>query len=334
MGAGVFDNATVDTNILIIRNETAPNLSVRALTITNDKPLSEFDKHALKCSHFTADSFAIITPEQAKLKAKIENKDKYKPLGECKDIKINYGIKTGLNDAFIIDAVKRTEILNNCADEDERTRTDAIIKPILRGRDIKRYRAESSLFLLATGFDIDIPTLYPSIFNWLKKFESQLKNRQDQGKNWWNLRACAYYPDFEKEKIIYPNMTLFLPFIYDTKRFFTNQKCFIITGKKLKFLVGVFNSKLSHYWIRGNCPELQGGTRELSKIFFEKIPIPANPPAQIQAKIESLVDEIMAQKSQNPNADTAKLENEIDNLVYILYDLTPDEIKIISGNDV
>jgi hypothetical protein len=126
-------------------------------------------------------------------------------------------------------------------------------------------------------------------------------------------------------------MTLFLPFIFDDKGYYTNQKCFIITSKTvdLKFLIGFFNSKLSHRWIRENCPELQGGTRELSKIFFENIPIPELSPTEQQPFID-LVEQILAKKEKGE--DTTDLENQIDQLVYQLYGLTEEEIAIIENS--
>ena len=132
-------------------------------------------------------------------------------------------------------------------------------------------------------------------------------------------------------------MTKFLPFIYDPNAFYTNQKCFIITGgNHLKYLTGYFNSRIAAKWIRENCPELQGGTRELSKIFFENISIPPVTEANqhLVAKIEERVDKILAIKHTNPNADTGALENEIDLIVYSLYDLNPEEIAIVEENTV
>ena len=164
-----------------------------------------------------------------------------------------------------------------------------------------------------------------------------LFNRDDQGANWWNLRTCTYYQEFEKEKVIYPNMTKFLPFVYDQSGFYTNQKNFIITGgNHLKYFTGYFNSKIAGKWIRENCPELQGGTRELSKIFFENIPIPpvTESNEHLVAQIEERVNKILAAKRTNPDTDTTKLENEIDEIVYLLFYLTPEEIAIVEENTV
>ena len=117
---------------------------------------------------------------------------------------------------------------------------------------------------------------FPDIFNYLKQFESKLITRQDKGEHWSNLRSCEYLSEFEKPKIIYPNMTKFFPFVYDEESYYTNQKCFIITGEDLKYLTAIFNSKLFFFCFKDNFPELLGETRELSKVFFEKIPVKKN----------------------------------------------------------
>ena len=125
-------------------------------------------------------------------------------------------------------------------------------------------------------------------------------------------------------------MTKFLPFVYDQEGFYTNDKCFIITGKAhLKYLAGYFNSAISAKWIRENCPELQGGTRELRKVFFEHIPIPPVTTANqyLVTRIEKRVDQILALKHTDTDADTSALEAEIDQFVYELYELTPEEIN-------
>ena len=121
----------------------------------------------------------------------------------------------------------------------------------------------------------------------------------------YNVVQIRTTPNFEKEKIVYPNMTKFLPFVHDPNGFYTNQKNFIITGENyLKYLTGYFNSKVAAKWIRENCPELQGGTRELSKVFFENISIPPITEANqyLVTEIEERVDKILAAKRANPNA--------------------------------
>jgi adenine-specific DNA-methyltransferase len=181
-------------------------------------------------------------------------------------------------------------------------------------------------------FEKQYPAIYKHLLNHKEKLSARNKAETGIRYEWYALQRWAsdYYQEFEKEKIIYPNMTLFLPFIYDDKKFYTNQKCFIITSKtvNLKFLVGYFNSKVSHRWIRENCPELQGGTRELSKIFFENIPIPLLSESE-QKPFVALVEKILAGKERGE--DTTGLEREIDEMVYRLYGLTAEEIAVVEG---
>lgn len=123
--------------------------------------------------------------------------------------------------------------------------------------------------------------------------------------------------DFDEHKIIYPNMTKFLPFYYDVEGFLTNQKCFIITGKYLAFLTAFFNSSLFKLCFRDNFPELLGGTRELSKVFFDKIPVLAVDD-ETNAKFAALVEDIQQAYSEEKAA-------KIDQLLFDLYNLSEEE---------
>ena len=240
------------------------------------------------------------------------------------DIQINYGIKTGFNDAFIITTEKRNEILNCCRSEDERTRTAELIRPILRGRDIKRYGYDwNELWLINThnGVKEKYPPIniedFPAIKRHLDIYWDKIKERDDQGVTPYNLRNCAYLDDFNKPKIVYPNMTKYMPFVWDTKQFLTNQKCFIITGENTAFLTAFLNSSLFKYCFRDAFPELQGGTRELSKIFFDKIPV-FEPDHKTEAQFRTLVEDIQQEFTE----EKAK---HIDQLIFDLYNLTEKE---------
>jgi len=347
LGPGVFKNATVDTNILIIQKAENQH-QLRAATVTENKKdnldlAAILKRNGVVLNRLTQDTWFIGDDAEQRLKEKIERIGK--PLKDW-DVNIYYGIKTGLNEAFIIDSAKRQEILDNCLDEEERRRTEAIIKPILRGRDIKRYYYEWAglwVIVIPAGWtnqsrsnqnpETFIHEYFPSLMNHLVLYEEKAKKRDDQGDYWWELRACAYYHEFEKEKIIYPNMTKFLPFVYDNSKFYINPKCYILTGNNLKYLLGIFNSSISSYWIRQNCPELQGGTREIqSRVFINfKVPVINISIKPLVSQIELLVDAILSAKKKNPSADTSALEQEIDRLVYQLYDLTEEEIAIVEN---
>ena len=282
---------------------------------------------------FPADeSWVVLSPIEASIKRKIEAVGT--PLREW-DISINYGIKTGCNEAFIIPTSRRDEILAACRDEAERERTAALIRPILRGRDIKRYGYEwAELWIIATfpsrHYDIDC---YPAVRDYLLSFGrekleqtgatytrdgQEFKARKKTNYQWFETQdSISYWEDFDEHKIIYPNMTKFLPFYYDVEGFLTNQKCFIITGKYLAFLTAFFNSSLFKLCFRDNFPELLGGTRELSKVFFDKIPVLAVDD-ETNAKFAVLVEDIQ----QAYDKEKFSL---LDNLLFDLYDLSEEE---------
>jgi hypothetical protein len=277
------------------------------------------------CDFATSDSWVILSPIEQSIKKKIEAVGT--PLKDW-DINIYRGVLTGCNEAFIIDSGKRDEILGNCHTEDERKRTAELIRPILRGRDIKRYGyVDNGLYLINThnGVRGRIPRIkiedYPAVKAHLDQYWDRIATRADKGDTPYNLRNCAYLEDFLKPKIIYPNMTKYMPFVFDDKMYLTNQKCFIVTGKYVAYLTAFFNSSLFKYCFRDSFPELQGGTRELSKIFFDKIPVYEVSEAQnlqFQDAVEDIQKEYNKQKAQR-----------IDSMLFDLYDLTVEERKVI-----
>ena len=288
------------------------------------------------CDFYSSDSWVILSPIEQSIKRKIEAVGT--PLKDW-DIQINYGIKTGFNDAFIISTEKRNEILANCKDADERQRTAELIRPILRGRDIKRYGYDwANLYLIATfpsrHYDID---RYPAVKQYLLSFGierleqtgkthivdgEKVKARKKTNNKWFETQdSISYWEDFLKPKIIYPNMTKYMPFVFDNKLYLTNQKCFIITGKRVAYLTAFFNSSLFKYCFRDSFPELQGGTRELSKIFFDKIPVYEVSDAQnlqFQEAVEDIQNEYTKQKAQR-----------IDSMLFDLYNLSSEERNVI-----
>jgi len=344
-GQKIFENATVDTNILLLKN-TKPNLNEKATTSTtyaitiNEKVEDLFEhvnEHANPTYFDSADGWTLLSPIQKQIKQKVESKGT--PLKEW-NISINYGIKTGYNEAFIIDKQKRDELI--AADP----KNAEIIKPILRGKDIKRYSYEfKELYLINTHngvkekingkIIVKIPRIdindYPSIKAHLEQKEhwQKVKKRSDQGDTPYNLRNCAYIEEFEKEKVVYPNMVSVFAFIYDTNNFLTNQKCFILTGHNLKFLTAFCNSILFEYCFRDNFPALGKDGRELSKTFFEKIPI-LRVSEEVNLEFGLLVDEI--QRLKKVGAPSEHLEKEIDAKIYAMYGLSKEEILAIERN--
>ena len=273
------------------------------------------------CGFTGHDAWVVLSPIEQSIKRKIESVGK--PLRDW-DINIFRGVLTGYNDAFIITTQRRDEILSNCKSEEERQRTNDIIRPILRGRDIKRYSYDwAGLWLINThnGVKGKIPRIdindYPAIKAHLDKFWDKIQTRADQGDTPYNLRNCAYSDDFSQPKIMYPNMTKFIPFYYDEKGFYQNDKSFMITGNHLAYLTAFLNSSLFKFCFLDNFPELQGGTRELRKIFFDKIPV-LNVSDDVNDEFKVLVNEIQTKYSKEKAIA-------IDNMLFDLYDLTKAE---------
>ena len=274
-GVKVFETATVDVNILLYVKEK--NTFNTLACIVKDKELKELSLYVRQHAQYTqfknADSWVILSDIEQRIKAKIEAIGT--PLKDW-DISINYGIKTGFNDAFIIDGEKRAELIA------QDPKSEEIIRPILRGRDIKRYGYEwNDKYVIIARLESDIPNKYPAICKHLEQFKGKGKLGDNSTtkvfkRPWWAWmqEPVSYWEEFFKHKIVYPNMTKFMPFLLDKKNFMTNQKCFIMTGEKLAYLTAFFNSNIFKICYRDNFPELQGGTRELSKIFFEQVKIP------------------------------------------------------------
>ena len=284
----------------------------------------------------TSDTWIVLSVIEQKIKEKIESVGT--PLKDW-NISINYGIKTGFNDAFIISTEKKNEILASCSTEQERERTAEIIRPILRGRDIKRYRYDwAGLYLIATfpskNYDINE---YPALKNFLLSIGKErleqtgksyvidgvnIKSRKKTKNQWFETQdTIAYWDDFSKPKIIYPNMTKYLPFVYDENKFYTNQKCFIITGNNIAFLTAFFNSSLFKFCFKDNFPELLGGTRELSKMFFEKIPV-INVSSELNKEFETYIFDIQSDYTKQKAV-------RIDQRLFQLYKLTEEEQEYI-----
>jgi hypothetical protein len=218
---------------------------------------------------------------------------------ELKDLPISIyrGILTGYNDAFYIDEETRQKLIETDS------RSAELIKPMLRGRDISPYGTTGFEYLISTfpSLKLNIEN-YPAIKEHLLSFGyERLKQTGEKGSRkktrgeWFETQdSINYYQEFAKPKIIYPNMTSVFPFVYDESGILGNQKCFILTVSNtsisLLFLTAVFNSSLAKLWIWYNCPELQGGTREISKVYFEHFPVPQANEGQT-AKLEKLAKE-------------------------------------------
>ncbi|WQZ53241.1 class I SAM-dependent DNA methyltransferase [Helicobacter pylori] len=340
----VFESAAVDTSIIHFIKQTPPKESDFKYyePTPNDKDdLKSTPFLSMKQNALSTESFIFANATLLDLRDKIESIGT--PLKDW-DIQINYGIKTGANEAFIIPTEKRDAILNACKTQEERERTERLIKPILRGKDIKRYSYEwVHLWVINThngytsALKSKIPPIdiekYPATKAHLDSHWDTIATRCDQGDTPYNLRNCAYLEDFEKEKIVYPCIMAKEPcFVYEEKGFYAPAPANIITGDKteIKYPTALLNSKCIYFAMRKFY--MGGGIEgELKTNNLEKIPIP-----KITEKNQELADEItdcaeriLKSKAKDPKANTQELEKEIDALVYQLYHLTDEEIKTI-----
>ncbi|HNQ43371.1 MAG TPA: Eco57I restriction-modification methylase domain-containing protein, partial [Candidatus Cloacimonadota bacterium] len=331
-GFKVFDSATVDTNILIFQNSTpragkGSACSIKADFHKDDSIAEYVAQNHIPLPSLSSESWIISDDAAQRLKAKIERIGT--PLKDW-DISINYGIKTGFNDAFIISGAKKAELI--AVDP----RSAEIIKPILRGRDIKRYKAEfADQWLIAThnGY-IDsegkkIPRVnidnYPAVKKHLDLYWEKIEKRADQGATPYNLRNCAYMGEFEKEKVVWGNMALNSQFALAEKEVYINAPSPIITPAS-HYLLTTLNSKLGDNYIRSLGVTRNGGYFEYKPMFIERLPIPEIPVDQ-EKLFEFIADQVLKGKQNNEN--TQALESQIDLMVYKLYELTYSEAKLI-----
>ncbi|EJE3554385.1 Eco57I restriction-modification methylase domain-containing protein, partial [Campylobacter coli] len=258
-GIKVFDSATVDTSILCFEKSKSKDNKFKYLALSNEilktcaydiglyKDFAEFSQNSL-----SKESFTFSDENTSALKAKIERIGT--PLKEWQGLNIYRGILTGYNEAFIITTEKRNEILANCKDEAEKERTAKLIRKMLRGRDIKRYRYEwAGLWVInahngyknQNGEKVEAINIenYPSLKKHFDEFYPQLEKRADKGLTPYNLRNCAYIEEFEREKIVYSEIVRKPQFYLDTKlNFYAEATSFILTGENLKYLIAFLNN--------------------------------------------------------------------------------------------
>ncbi|PUB95747.1 class I SAM-dependent DNA methyltransferase [Helicobacter pylori] len=340
----VFESVAVDTSIMNFIKQTPPKESEFKYyePTPNDKDdLKSTPRLSMKQNALSTESFIFANATLLDLRDKMESVGT--PLKDW-DIQIYRGILTGANEAFIIPTEKRDAILNACKTQEERERTERLIKPILRGKDIKRYSYEwAHLWVIATfpSLKLDIDD-YPSLKAYLSQFRPRIDQsgekdcRKKTNNQWFETQDnIAYHEDFEKEKIVYPCIMAKEPcFVYEEKGFYAPAPANIVTGNKIeiKYLTALLNSKCIYFAMRKFY--MGGGIEgELKTNNLEKIPIPkiTEKNQELARKITDGAKQILALKEKDPKANTQRLEKEIDALVYQLYNLTDEEIKIIEN---
>ena len=338
-GQKIFKSATVDVNLLII--EKAKNrYATKSCVITEASCLNNlsvfFEQNHTINDFKTKQSWTILQDIEQRIKKKIEEVGV--PLKDW-DISINRGILTGYNEAFIITGKRKDELIS------EDPKSAEIIRPILRGRDIKRYGYDfADLWLINThnsvvnkgiqGVDVN---KFPAIKTHLDNYFQELQKRYDKGDTPYNLRSCDYMDDFYKQKIIYAETMRvhrniesgrFPRFGYSKDEVFLDKTCFMITGQDLLYFLPIVNSKLMFFVIRNNIAVMDTGGFLMQKIYIEHLPIPPAT-SDLRKQVEELACQII-EGSKN-NIDTNNLENEIDAIIYDLFSFTQEEIAYIEN---
>ena len=322
LGEGVFESATVNTCVMLI-NGSSNKGNLMASDVRNaDQQFPPDEWTHIKPAN--GETWMILPPVEQRIKEKMETVGT--PLSAW-DVKINRGVITGCNDAFIVDASIRDDLV--AADP----KSAKITKLILRGEDIGRYQEKAERWLIDThnGYR-DVPAIdiedFPTIKAHLDDFYPTLAVRYDKGRTPYNLRNCAYYENFARDKIVWGNMNNRANYSFAPKDVFVSAPSTMLTPYS-PYLLAVLNSSLVDWYFRLIGVERAGGYYEYKPMFIKRLPIPKIN-EEAQRPFIALVDQILAAKAADPQADTSVLEEEIDWLVYDLYDLTDEEVTVIA----
>ena len=329
-GVKIFDSATVETNILLINKEVNRH-STLACTFPNANGLNKMSVFVQQCGSLcefsSSDSWVILSPIEQSIKRKIEAVGT--PLKDW-DINIYRGVLTGYNEAFIISTEKRDEILANCHTDEERSRTAELIRPILRGRDIKRYGYEwAKLWLINTHngvkgkFERIHIEDFPAVKAHLDQYWDKISKRADKGDTPYNLRNCAYMEDFLQPKIVWKRVGSILRFSYNENGAMALDSTCFATGKDIKFLVGILNSKMGHYLLK-DAPKTGTGDLLISVQAVEPLKIPILNKG-IKEELEVLLNKQLYSVSK-------ERDKEINRIVFKLYGLLDEEIIFIENS--
>ena len=344
LGPNVFETATVDTNLLMLEKTGEWNLKAISLSEKNgehqDIP-SQLAAKGIRLSNPGGKTWFIGKPAEMKLQEKIQNLGK--PLKEW-DVSIFRGVLTGLNEAFIIDTPTRDRILQ------QDPRSGEIIKPLLRGRDIRRYGYEwGGRWLIGTfpSLNLEIKD-FPGIKEFLsgnfdirqleqkgKKYPHLGFNGRKKTSNAWfeTQDSISYWREFLKPKIIWKRIGSLLRFSLDEKGFYPLDSTAIMSGEHLKFICAFLNGQVGKKLLFDSSPKTGTGDLIVSVQAIDPVsPPPVNSMNLPKiTQIETLVDQILEKKKVSLQEDTTKQERQIDQLVYELYELTDEEIQIIEG---
>ncbi|MDW8277514.1 MAG: TaqI-like C-terminal specificity domain-containing protein [Anaerolineales bacterium] len=328
---------------ILVAHKAAPGENqFKALSWKSDAPLEQFDEarrsqtFLMPQSDLTADGWRLEDRATLRLLEKLRRAGT--PLGDYVKGRLYRGIITGLNEAFVVERATRDRLIA------EHPSSAEVLKPFLRGRDIKRWRveyAETYLIKIESSDNVHHPwsgkpvheaeqifvQTYPAIAAHFAPFRADLIKRQDQGKYFWELRSCAYWQEFEKPKIVWGNLTTQSNFSFAESGFYISAPANLVVSSS-SYLLGILNSKIAEFWVSQSGAQRQGGFLEYKPMYVSPIPIPPQP---VNEQISALVTRILEARRADPSAEVRAWEREIDRLVYALYGLTEEEIAIVEG---
>ena len=340
----VFDTA-VDTCIVLVEKcLPAANHAVRAVTLRetsddfNVREAFQDQAFPIQIAQLSSEEWTVAHPDTLALIEKLQSTGR--SFNEAVQGKFYFGIKTGCNDAFIINATTRDCLIAENIDSHE------LIKLLLRGRDLRRWEAafaDEYLIAIASSANNEWPwsnavtvseaeqvfsETYPAIYQHLSGYRERLVARADQGMFYWELRSCAYYAEFDKPKIVYPDISSSMRACYDTTKALCLQSAYILPTNDFS-LLAILNSRLFDWYAKHkfqslNDPWAGGGLRFIAQ-YMRHAPIADRTSAQ-KAELSGLVEQILEDPE---NENVRALEKEIDALVYRLYGLTTNEIALI-----
>ena len=354
----VFQQATTYPCIMTLQKNTpTPDFRVTTMKSLNFSDLQthvDENHYEVRRDALDESGWSLVSkPEQALLE---KLRKKGVPLGEYVNGKIYYGIKTGLNKAFVIDEATRNKLVA------EDPKSAEVIRPFLAGRDVKRYqslRSPKHLILFPRGFTNEkaaeggkpwdvILKEYSAIAWYLGPFREKAEKRYDKGDHWWELRTCDYYAEFEKPKIIVPAIVKSASYAFDTDGFYSNDKTCIIPTED-KYLLGLMGSKVVDFYMHSISSTKQGGYFEYKPMYIAKLPIrtinledPAD--AALHDKMVNLVNQMLdlnrklaesriPQSRQMFKRQIEATDRQIDQLAFQLYDLNNEETITIESKD-
>jgi len=349
--AQLFESAIVETNVLIVKKEPWDK-NLQGVTVKNDFIQYNFlweyvKKKKVILSDLNSNYWSISDEKTLCLKKKIENNS---TLLKNYGVNINFGVKTGYNKAFIIDSEKKKFLIH------QDNKNCNLIKPLLQGRDVQKYYftfCDKWLISTFPALNININE-YPILHNYLRSFGNRLdqigaeyidengsiqKTRKKTHNKWFETQdQISYHTEFEKEKIIWGELSDKPKFAYDNEGYYPEATLFFMTGKNLKYLLAILNSKLSEWYFNQISTSSGMGTNRWKKYKIELLPI-KNISEENRLAIEKLVDKILLYTRENDysiDITKQKLVNEIikniDKQIFQLYELTHSDIEIIMNS--